>query len=180
MEPRNVHFQQVHTPQPHSEEVPWGSPLRTTPSAQLALPSDLWCDPLLKINFNLFLPHLSPPEESEAALSTSDMETCLLFLRFLQEAPRTRRGIIFRENWVPSVSQHYSFNNFYQRTEMRAGPYPETSPVVTGRFNSQHPRKIIRGKRKEGMGRAHGTAAPGATHSHLPQSAPTGSVTDRG
>ena len=35
---------------------------------------------------------LSPPEGFEAALPTSDMETCLLFLQFLQEAPQNPKG----------------------------------------------------------------------------------------
>lgn len=36
--------------------------------------------------------------------------------------------------------------------------------MVTVRFNSQHPRKIIRGSgREEGVGSAHGTGAAGAT-----------------
>lgn len=99
-------------------------------------------------------------------MPASDTETCLLFLRFSRKLPGTRRGIIFRENWVPSVSKHYSFNNFYRRVEMCEGPYPEPSPVVAGRFNSQHPRKIIRGSgREEGVGSAHGPVTairPGA------------------
>lgn len=94
-------------------------------------------------------------------MPASDTETCLLFLRFSRKLPGTRRGIIFRENWVPSVSKHYSFNNFYRRVEMCAGPYPEPSPVAAVRFNSQHPRKIIRGSgREEGVRSAKALSPP--------------------
>lgn len=42
-------------------------------------------------------------------------------------------------------------------------PHPETSPVVTGRFNSQHPRKIIRGV----GGWRGGEGLRGTTHSQV-------------
>lgn len=104
-------------PHPHSEGVPGAHPLRSASLYQLALSSDLCLDPLLKINFNLFLTRLSPPKNSRQHYQPLT-ETCLLFYGFSRKLRVTRRGIIFRENWVPSVSQHYSFNNFYQHTEM--------------------------------------------------------------
>lgn len=117
VEPRNRHGQQVAT-------APLRGPLGLTlsPLYQLALSSDLWHDPLLKINFNLFLPCLSPPKNSRQHYQPL-MEVCLLFYSFFRKLRVTGRGIIFRENWVPSVSQHYSFNNFYRHTRCeRASP----------------------------------------------------------
>lgn len=70
---------------------PGADPLRCTPLCQLVLASDLWRDPLLKINFNLCLPHLSPPKNLRWHYQPLT-EMCLLFLWFLQEAPRDSKG----------------------------------------------------------------------------------------
>lgn len=56
------------------------SPSEITPFDQLVLSSDLWHDPLLKINLNLFLPRLSPPKEFEVALPTSDGDVFIIFM----------------------------------------------------------------------------------------------------
>lgn len=78
-------------PHPYSEGVPEARPLRSASLYQRALSSDLCLDPLLKINFNLFLTRLSPPKNSRQHYQPL-METCLLFLRFLQEAPGNSKG----------------------------------------------------------------------------------------